>query len=378
MLDAATPSPTPHAIAVPMTQDTARTPFRWHLFNRHLTTVAGVVLILAVGAIIAVGLRPIQANANRVLGDRPITLQFIWPKVHIADQSTNMTWIPRAWQERLLAQTRQRVASLADPLDPKVLTDLSAFLGASGWFEAAPTVRRTGTNGIVIEGEWRTPAAVVRYRPTPGVSEQLLWLSSKGYPMPKVADPGNARPRVIVGPKAGPPTTPGGQVDFDRAWPGDDVAAGLELLALVGRQTWANQVAGVDVSEYASKECLSLLTTYGTRVVWGGKPSKPRYGDAPTRQKLHHIATLKGDTRRIDAGHQIVYVDSFFLMFDRTATEELRRKQAGEGPSLLGPEGVQRPEPSTTAKPEKARTDRTAPGGKPSKAPKGAKPARAT
>lgn len=360
----ATPNPTPQAIAVPMTQDTARTPFRWHLFNRHLTTIAGVVLVLAVAAIVVVGLRPIQANANRVLSSRPITLQFIWPKIQAADQSTNMTWVPRPWQEKLLAQARERVASLADPMDPKVLADLSTFLAASGWFESAPTVRRTGSNGIVVDGVWRTPAAVVRFQPTPGAAEQLLWLSSKGYPMPKVADPGNARPRVIVGPKSGPPTSQDGQVEFAQAWPGEDVAAGLELLALVGRQTWANQVAGVDVSDYAGKQSLSLLTTYGTKVVWGGRPSKPRYGDAPTRQKLQHIATLKGDTRRIDAGHQIVYVDSFFLMFDRTATEELRRKQSGEqdGPSILGPDGKQLHDPAS-----KPKSDKPSPGGKPGK-----------
>ncbi len=246
-----------------------------------------------------------------------------------------MTWIPLYWQHKLLAEARARVGDQPDPLDPKVLASLQGHLATTGWFEETPTVRRRGTLGIVVEGRWRTPAAVVRFRSTPGGEEDVLWLSTHAQPMPKIAEPGQARPRVIVGPASGPPRNASGAIDFNTRWSGEDIDAALELLALVGRQPWSNQVAGVDISDFGAQESLTLVTTYATRVVFGGRPSRPRYGDAPTRDKLKHLATLFADTRRIDGGHPLVYVDSLFLMFDRSATAEAQRRRSPDTVPVL-------------------------------------------
>lgn len=324
---------------------TAATSFRWHIFARHVASLGAVLLVIGVIALIVLGLRPLAASATKALTDSPVTIQFLWPKVLASDPTKPaMTWIPRDWQARLLDSARATVGLRPDPMDPAVLTSLRESLNASGWFETTPIVRREGSSGIVIDGQWRTPAAVVKFASAPGASPQLLWLSTNAMPMPKVAEAGQARPRVLENPASGPPTNADGVVNFNAPWPGDDIAAGLELLALVARQPWANQVAGVDASEFTTKQSLTLTTIYATRVVWGGTPTKPRYGDASTKEKLRHIATLFGDTKRIDGGHPIVFVDSSFLMFDRSATAEIRRQQTT--PTPRSPDLPTSPSPS--------------------------------
>lgn len=333
---------------------TAAAPFRWHMFARHIASIGAVLIVVGIVALVVLGLRPLQERATRTLTDAPVTLQFLWPKVLSNDPTKPaMTWIPREWQENLLKDARAAVGSKPDPLDPTVLASLRDTLNASGWFETTPTVRRSGATSIVIDGQWRTPAAVVRYTPTPGAAPELLWLSTSALPMPKVAEPGRARPRILENPTSPPPQTPDGKVDFNAPWPGDDIAAGLELLALVARQPWAGQVAGVDLAEFATNQSLTLTTVYGTRVVWGGKPSEPRFGDAATKDKLRHVATLFGDTKRIDGGHPTVYVDSLFLMFDRSATADLRRQQLAPRDTVPPP---QQPRPSAGNDARRART----------------------
>lgn len=324
---------------------TAAQPFRWHIFARHAATIGAVFLLLGLAALIYLGMRPLRERATRTLTESAATIEFRWPQIVSRDPSRPaMTWIPREWQEKLLTDARATVGARPDPLDPSVLSSLRDSLDASGWFEKTPMVRRDRATGIVIEGEWRTPAAVVRYTATPGAAPELLWLSTNAFPMPKVAEPGRARPKVLENPASGPPTNANGGVNFNAPWTGDDINAGLDLLALVAAQPWAGQIAGVDLSEFTTKESLTLTTTFGTRVVWGGPPSKPRFGDTPTKDKLRHIATLFGDTRRVDGGHPTVYVDSAYLMFDRSATAELRRQQAES-------QGTPTPPPSPTVTP---------------------------
>lgn len=328
---------------------TAAESFRWHIFARHIASIGAVLIVLAITAFLYVGLRPLRARAVATLSDTPVTIQFLWPTVRSADpKAPPMTWIPREWQERLLADARASVGVRPDPMDPAVLASLRDTLDASGWYEKTPVVRRDGATSIVIDGKWRTPAAVVKYAPTPGAAPTLLWLSTSGLPMPKVAEPGHARPRVLENPSSLPPANADGSTNFNARWPGDDIAAGLDLLALVATQPWAKQVEGVDLADFATKESLTLTTIYGTRVVWGGPPSKPRFGDAPTKEKLRHIATLFGDTKRVDGGHPTVFVDSNFLMFDRSATAELRRQQmASSDPT---------PQPPAPPAPRRGRT----------------------
>jgi hypothetical protein len=311
---------------------TAAPSFRWHIFARHIASVGAVLIVVGVIALLYLGVRPLRDQAAVTLSGGGATVEFRWPVVASKEPGKPaMTWIPREWQESLLRDARAAVGTRPNPMDASVLASLRESLGGSGWFETTPTVRREGAASIVVQGQWRTPAAVVRFTRSPGAASELLWLSTSGLPMPKVAEPGRARPKVLENPASGPPMDLNGRVNFGTRWAGDDITAGLELLDLVAQQPWAMQVAGVDLAEFASRGSLTMTTIHGTSVVWGGPPSKPRLGEASTKDKLRHVATLFSDTKRIDGGHPRVYVDSVFLMFDRSATAELRRRQAEVG-----------------------------------------------
>jgi hypothetical protein len=130
--------------------------------------------------------------------------------------------------------------------------------------------------------------------------------------------------RVIIGPAVPPPTNQDGSRDFASAWPGEDIAASLELLQLMSDKPWYRQVAGIDASEYSSKGQLLLVTADKTRVVWGGRPSKPAIGEVSTAQKLAYIQQLLHDFKRIDAGHDLVYINMGTLQFDISATANRR------------------------------------------------------
>jgi hypothetical protein len=79
-------------------------------------------------------------------------------------------------------------------------------------------------------------------------------------------------------------------------------------------------VAGIDASEYSTNGKLVIVTPEQTRVVWGGRPSKPLIGEVSTAQKLAHIAQIMQNYKRIDAGYPLIYVNSVNLQFDISAS----------------------------------------------------------
>ena len=227
-----------------------------------------------------------------------------------------MTWMPRERQRELLTQAGRRMNQNNRPFDPATLEGLRQWLAASGWFEEPPTVRRESDAGVVIEGVWREPAAVVRH------ADKEYWISWRGKLMPTVYEPGKLPVCAFVSPSSGPPRNASGEIDYSSVWPGEDVPAALELLSLLMKQRWYPQVAGVDLSDHTKLASLTILTRHGTQVVWGGRPSLPRFGDTTTAEKLRSIETLYSDTGRIDAGHPLIYVHGAYLLFDRRQSAE--------------------------------------------------------
>lgn len=323
----------PHAAPAPS--------FRLALFIKYLTSVVSVLLLLGVAAYVVWFAKPMQLRAAAASsGTRPPELRIVWPATATpkpagaapADKADPKaaaapapppTWLPRQFQEELLTIARAALSSHPDPFSGEPLRRLSDSLVASGWFEGAPNVRREGDGLIVVDGRWRIPAAVVH---ADGKFQMISW---QGLLMPPTYA---ERPKgllLITGTSDGIPRDAQGRLDFAHAWPGEDVAASLELLALLVQQKWASQVAGIDASDFPARKSLTILTTGGTRVVWGGRPAKPNIGDAATSHKLQNIATLVRDTKRIDGGYPLVYLNSPTPQFDISATAKAAAKVGG-------------------------------------------------
>lgn len=291
--------------------DQHRTRFGWRLFVHHLANFALMLCIVGIAIGATFGIGPLEARASRILNSKPTAIDISWPRLLVAPGSAGVegqptTWLPQQFQEELLALAHKQLGADPDVFARDPLKRIAIALGNSGWFEGLPLVKREAGGVVRVDGKWRVPAAVVR---SSGKDRLISW---EAKPMPVSYEPGRSGLKVIVG--VPEPGSASGRPDYQQPWPGEQTQAALELLALVSREVWADQVSGVDVSSYAAKKQLLLLTRYGTIIDWGGRPSKPRPGDTSTPSKLAKIALLNRDFRRIDGGMPAVDV---WLMPDR-------------------------------------------------------------
>lgn len=263
-----------------------------------ITLTALIVIAIITGVVL--GRRAVDERAVRVADALPPIVQIEWPKLGEGSQATARTWLPEAFQDELL---KLAYTALGTP-DRKVAVHIGAdelaavgeALGTSGWFDTNPTVVREPGRAIRISGRWRVPVAVIR-----NAGKDYL-IASDGRPMPPVYPAGQSNLPVVLGVQAAPPLTETGAVDCLKVWPGTDLQAGLELLALSLNQPWRDQVAGVDVASYRKDKRTAIVTRRDTRVIWGGRPTQPLLGEASTIKKLAQIEFLNRNFKSIDAG----------------------------------------------------------------------------
>ena len=297
--------------------------FSWRSFLHHLTSFAVLLLIAGITVGVAVGVRPLERVAANVTGASHPKVEIVWP-----EWKPGQTWLPKQFQEELLASARAALGDEVRPFSGEPLARLGHAMEESGWFDGSPRVERVGATKIVVSGAWRTPAAVVRRE---GKDYLVSW---KGRRMPPVYQPDQSGFPVILDPVMPAPTAEG-QPDYATAWPGEDIAASLELLREVVAKPWAAQVKAVDVSKYSTENTLALVTSYNTRIEWGGRFSKPRLGEAPTQEKVDRLAYLFREHGRIDAGYPIVEVWQRHLLFDRRATGAPADAAPGTDPAAV-------------------------------------------
>lgn len=269
---------------------------------------------LVAGLFFGTGALEERAAAALDTGETPVRI--VWP---VAAGGTG-TWMPRASSEQLLAVAKEAAGSSLDSLSAEQVVRVATAMAESGWFVGTPRVSRVAGGEIVVDGTWRIPAANVRHQG----SEYLI--SWDGSPMPAGVQAG----KWIFDPALGPPRDGAGERDYVQPWAGEDVAASLELLGRIAQEPWSKQVRGVDASEYASKGTLVIVTDRETRVVWGGRPSKPAMGEVSTAQKIEHLRQLVKDTKRIDATYPLIYVNQERLLFDISAAAQALRATAEE------------------------------------------------
>jgi len=280
-----------------------------------ITYSSAAALTLLCGALVTgvlFGTKALERRAAAALDKGTVQLDIAWP----AAAGGSGTWMPRSCSESLESLALDAAGPSSDLLDADQLDRIATALSQSGWFARLPLVTRQPGGVIQVSGEWRIPAANVRFQ-----NENYL-ISWDGNPMP----PGVQASNWIFDPAIGPPRDNAGERDYHRPWAGEDIAASLELLAKIGSEPWVKQVQGIDASQYSSKGQLVLVTDQNTKVVWGGRPSKPALGEVSTAQKLEHLRQLVRDTKRIDASYPMIYVNQERLLFDLSATAMAQRQ----------------------------------------------------
>lgn len=257
--------------------------------------MGGVVAVAALGVGMTLGINRLDHEARIVLVSQPVDVELNHPVTR-----EGIEWLPPEQYNALVQQASQALDRV-DPFDVRALQRVSDVLGQTGWFRELPRVRRSGTHSIRIEAVWRIPAAVVR---SSGRDHLISW---DGTPMPMSFPIGASGAVTILGAGLAPADV---KHMYTHPWPGTDVQAGLQLLRLVQKEDFKDQVAAIDVSGLSRKGGMELVTREETRVVWGGVPGAFRPGEVSDEVKLERLRAIHRKYGRIDAGGEVLEVNS--------------------------------------------------------------------
>lgn len=203
-------------------------------------------------------------------------------------------WMSDAVADQLAAVVGRSVGG--DPLDGVALRSAVGALAADPWVREVRQVQRTADGRLRVSAVYREPVAVVRtgdgYVLVDRDRTRLPGLFAR-HQVPLLGLP------EVVGVMAPAPAVGG-------RWRGDDLAAGLALVALVADQPFAGQIEAVDVAGRDGRGRLSLSLLAGRRTIrWGlppgqGVPIEPA-DDATKLRRLARLAAapggLAGDAR---------------------------------------------------------------------------------
>lgn len=296
---------------------------------RRTATIALMLLLgggLAVGALVGVGRLETRLAEHRasegveiVIEWPPATAQTVEEAAGEQEEGASgpATWLPATFRDHLHALAVHAAGEGESAYETRALRRVAEAMGESGWFRGTPRASRERGGRIVVRGRWRWPLAVVEHRG----SSYVLAADGGVLPVRFVEDMPEEVRRVIRNPESGPAMRGDGRVDMRRPWPGQDVHAGLELIALLAREPFWPQVAGVDVGEFLAHDRLVILTDQGSRVVWGGEPGTYHPGEPSDEDKLARLRHLYGSQqfgRRIDAGRDRLEIHGPKVLIDDT------------------------------------------------------------
>lgn len=252
---------------------------------------------------------------SEIYVDRRLAFPNRPPKVVLVDRPEWMT----DFLAGEIVKTTQPIG-LHSAFNTQLLIDTARELQSNPWIRRVNQVRRvygaSPGDTLEIDCEYRTPAALVKWG-------DFYWLvDSQGVKLPEQYDASLVQ-KVLLGPDGktnlriidGVARAPG---ESGRVWPGEDVAAGLEMARLLNGVAWADQIRDINVSNFGGRRDereaqIVLVTRFGTQLRWGRVPSeKDAFIEVPAPQKLAAIETIYEQSHRVDDGQP--WLD---LRFDR-------------------------------------------------------------
>jgi hypothetical protein len=226
------------------------------------------------------------------------------PKVVLKDRPV---WMTDLLAEQIIRSVRPAGAHSA--FDHQLLVDVGQMLATNPWIRQVKQVRRAYDqqpgDTIEIDCDYRAPIALVHWR-------DYYWLvDGDGVKLPEQFT-AQQLPRIVIGQNRkmniriiegvhNPP------VESGRKWPGDDLAAGLDLVKVLYGQSYAEEIVSVDVSNFNGRvdqreAQLVLGTRYETQIRWG-QPVATRGFEVPTALKLRRLKDVCAEYGRVD-GHR--------------------------------------------------------------------------
>lgn len=256
--------------------------------NKRIAITSAIVLGAA-GVFVSagMGIKAVDERAAQHITNTDPTIQINW-----GTDSSGHIWMPISERDRIERLVQASVAG-TKALSWHPLHNASKALASTGWVNNTPEARWTDEGSIIIEAEWRIPAAVVRS----GDRDYLIDFQSHVLPLDYPHDESNQF--VIHNPALPHPGT-------GNNWDEPEIRDALNLLVELQKHNLHNQVVGIDLGTKREHGILQLLTDNDARVLFGGGPGRSRPAEMPSSVKIERLISLLNSTGRIDAGAMIL------------------------------------------------------------------------
>ena len=201
-------------------------------------------------------------------------------------------WMPIAERMRIHAKV-QAALSGTKPLSWHPLYQASKALADTGWVNGQPTAHWTDNGSIIIDADWRIPAAVVRKADR----DYLIDYDANVLPLDYAHDQSNQF--IIYNPALPYP-------GVGNTWNEPEIRDALALLNELKANNLLAQIVGVDLGTKRDHGILKLITNGNARIIFGGGPGRSRPAEMPSQIKIDRLVSLYSKTGRIDAGAYLV------------------------------------------------------------------------
>jgi len=228
------------------------------------------------------------------------------------------------WMSPMLTEELQQLVSnciTADPLRGQSLEQAASVLANSAWVAAVKRVRRETDGRIIVDAVYRAPTALIEWRDGYRLVDNF-GIRLPGLYLDHQVD--QLEMPIITGATSGP-SSPG------NLWPGEDVQAGLKLVAMLKNERFASQIRAYDVSgrDERNRMRLALQTFNGGLVRWGLPPGDEQSLEPDARIKLQWLAAIHRQRGQIDAGGKIVDLYGPAVFVHQTANASETAHQIG-------------------------------------------------
>jgi hypothetical protein len=204
--------------------------------------------------------------------------------------------------------TTARPTGAHSAFDHQMLVDCRTALEADPWVARVNEVRRAYTNQpgdtLEIDCDFRVPTAWVRWgefywlvdRQAVKLPEQV---AAGQMPGEMMGADGRVNVRIIDGVRQPPP-------EAGQKWSGADLAAGLEMAAVLFDRPYTEKILKIDVANFAGRQNpaaaqIVLGTQFGTSIYWGRPPSDPdAFIEIRPDRKLQTLADIEQKFGRVD------------------------------------------------------------------------------
>lgn len=266
-------------------------------------SAAIALCVSLVGAACVFGLFRLRNHVHHLTHFERVELWIDWENLPPFLQSPSYAPVLRELEHQVALTANDRV------LDESLAQRIAASLDRTelGWVKGVNRVIVRPNGRVSVDCEFRYPRAFVSW------AEHCYLVDEDGVRLPgeyTLRECSYQRGLMVRGVEA--PNPPVGHF-----WPGEDLAAGLQLARMLAGQPYRNQVASISVENFEGRitntqpHLVIATDRAGSRIWWGRAPDQEMGVENSAEQKLALLRRLYDRYGRIDINRPFVDIRSF-------------------------------------------------------------------